>query len=253
MGMRKLFWACLCLTGAMPAAVISDSVFNNADWTATMVSLGGASSSSFTITQAPAGGNTGPYRSDVHSMSANNPVYTAISIFNRYVPVQLDLSGSGLSSITYSWDVRLDGGTTSSVAYRLALQQGGNVYHTVGAAQGAVNGNWTANGATFTNASSFCLATSGFFSGNDTHDCSQNPDFAQGAGNISVGYVIGNSFGGNANGVGNYESGLDNFQITTVGGVATPEPGSVALGLTGLAMTFLGFRRRQRVRVPSSR
>ncbi len=121
------------LVGPTLAAIISDSAFADADWSATvLLTTNGATD---TAAQVTTGGNPGAFRFMTHTMPpavGSGPLQkTQIWVFHEYLPTSYDPAAQGaIASLDYAEDRIQEAPPfpNAMIAGRPALMQGSEVY-----------------------------------------------------------------------------------------------------------------------------
>lgn len=245
---------------SMGATVFSDSTFNDADWTLTVVAgqvtgpptnqaVLNPSSGTASTAQMLSGGSLGPHREITLSPSQGQPnTFSVVYAYSNRVGAVYDPSTQGaISSIDYYESSEIVSSTNSNPPgclcqqSGLALKQGGVIFFVSGGVSTPPTPNsWAQKQLVSLHAQNFCTFT-------DYFNCTAHPDFSSSGGPIELGYYRVNSTNGQSfTTVG----GLDNWQavIHTVNDVpASSSEGRVvtALGLALLGGLGLVWRRRR--------
>ena len=209
------------------AVQISDGIFANADWTASILAASGPPTR-FSATQILAGGDPGSYRQTQQTYGGPGDILTG-HIFTgaQYAPS----TEGAISQITYSFDLMLtDGGESGAVGYGLVILQNGTYYRQAGSTLTTiepVRNVWVGHASS--------TLTTGDFS--PILGIGAQPDFSTGGAPISFGYFASNGTA-DSQPTGT-SSGIDNWSVTIS---AVPEPTSFAMLAAGLALLGFGSR-----------
>ena len=220
------------------ALVLSDSEFQNADWTTTAVFVNNGATT--TATQIASGGNGGAYRHMTHFIT-NGPGSTRIFQFHRYGGGSYDPTLSGaIGSIDYS-ESRLQLNSPfpgSAIGARLAVEQGGVVYMGPGMTYSHSGiGNWV--DATLTGLTETDFIDPLQLTGLGGPGGTSNPDVSATGAEMFFGYMRSNCCGGDIT----TTHGIDNWSVTVNEAIEIAEPG-IAI-LFGFGLAGLGAIRRR--------
>ena len=231
------------LAGAsVQASTFADQTFNNADWTASILTnTNNTPASTYAAYQGGPNGNTGYFRYFEHTTYRDGSgLYNTIRISNLYHLFSIDPTLNPIQSIDFSFDLIYYPNQLNSYngsGYALAIFQLGNTYLSPYVISDTPT--WNTHSLSGLTQTSFCRA-----SNVNALDCTTNPNFS-GDGPMQFGYAALNGIPDAAN-YGTQKSGLDNFDVTI--NSAVPEPGSLGLAAIGLALTGWGNWRRRKSR-----
>jgi hypothetical protein len=231
--------ALTALAGAAQAAtVFSDGVFNNSDWTMTLITNATGVGSTAQAFQVNSGGNPNEYRAVDHQLVVSPPYNGGIFTFHMNNTAFYTPSTQGaISYIDYSEDdINFVNQAGDGQASGLAIYQNGAFYRLQNpllVMPYAGYSNWTTNAAPGLVATDFAEVTPA-----GVVIPSNNPDFSIGGTTMQFGFHRGNS----GNGGYNTETGIDNWSVSIV-----PEPGTFALlGMGAIGLLGFAWRRRRR-------
>lgn len=208
---------------AQASVIFEDGTFSDSDWTSSEHVENGLNGT-FVAAQQASGGNPGANWRVQHNIIAGGGTGFYALLHSRsdftYDPALMGPIGT----IDFSLDSKM--ATNGTQAFRLALEQGGNVY--VNTPRGLAAGNWETFSETRLRASDF-----GEFSPTDgDQDFSSNPDFSAAGGLITLGFTTRNSTSNDITRTVDY----DNFRVHIQ---PVPLPPAVLLlgsALAGLAV-----------------
>jgi PEP-CTERM motif len=198
------------------------------------VAAPGPNTSTGSAVRLATGGSPGAYFGVNHTFSTGDTIWTG-GIKTDY---SLDLSSAGaITSLAVAVDlVHPQAGST---AWQLVVQQAGTRYYSVPWSSFSGTAGWAHYTASGLTAASFSTNPWVGYAG-ITSDGS-HPNFNSDGAPIQFGFMFGNRVIGN--GTITNSIGMDNFLVVTT---AVPEPTTIALTLSGLALLGLrGLRLRQ--------
>lgn len=228
---------------ALAVIIISDTEFQNSDWSTIELRDDGANSTG-TGAQQAAGGNPGAYRQGQNILGGPSIVRYA----HMYGAATYNPSVQGaISSLDWTYDfiaLSVTNPTNGAIASNILIEQGG-IYYVAGPGLTlSVNPNsippllpiWTTNSANGLSALNF-----------NAVDSSGNPDFSASGGVISFGWLTSNSTGQQPPGR-TATWGLDNwaFTINDEDVIKISIPGTLALLLTGFFALFRSIGKGRR-------
>lgn len=239
---RTLFLVAACLVIGLPGAsadIVADTVFNNSDWTLTVV--GKNNGGSVSGNQITTGGNPTAARQVSHGVSAGTTASPSsvfgLHVFNSAVnPATTNLGQIGFS---IDYDFVFNPFATGNVGAGALVQQNGRFYgaNFLGFGDPA-NGGYDTITAYLQESDFLEIDLSNT---NPLFINGSNPDFSSGGTTINFGFITGNS-NSPANPVA-YDAtyNFDNFKISAK---AVPEPGALSLILLGMVCSLAARRRR---------
>ncbi len=245
--MKLYLYSLLLLAGtSVQASTFVDQTFNNADWTASILTnTNNAPGNTYAAYQYGPNGNGGFFRYLEHTTTKDGSgLYNTIRILNlNNTPLfSIDPGLSPIQSIDFSFDLIYYPNLLNNfngMGYSVALFQAGATYLSPYVLSDTPT--WNTHSLSGLTQASFCKATNA-----NALDCTPtgNPNFS-GGGTIQLGYAITNGLP-HAAIYGTQKSGLDNFNVTV--NSAVPEPGSLGLATLGLALTGWGSWHRRKSR-----
>jgi hypothetical protein len=225
------------LAASAQGAVYFDGVFNNADWSLTVITNPAGAGSTAQGFQVPAGGNPNEYRRIRHQLLVNSGLPNGhVTSLHMNVNAFYNPSTQGaITSIDYSEDsINFISNTIvpgNGQGSGLAIFQGGRFYvqrNPILVMPFTSFSNWGPNAAPgLVAADLWELDNAGNFIS------TSNPDFSIAGGTMQLGFWRGNS----GNGSYNTDCGIDNWRVEII-----PAPGFVGMAAAG---GLLAARRRR--------
>jgi hypothetical protein len=235
-------------------AVVSDSMFLNADWTLSQFFIGNAGT--VTAAQDLAIGNPAPSRIVTDTVgAAPSPITESIVLgASIYTPFTYNPAVSGaIAFLNYTEDAACTSGCFGSgQSTGPAVLQGGNVYILISSSvitgPGLAFANHALSGLTAADFGLVNLTTAGGIA-----DTTQHPNFSAGGAAMQFGYFRAN---GSSNGGAGYTlaAAIDNWQVSIfataplASSVAVPTLGALELAVLAGVLSLLGFAYLRRVR-----
>ncbi len=214
-------------SNAFATVIISDSTFNDSDWTATVAASTGGSSQ--TALQNASGGNPGAYRFMTHTL----PGHSSIAVVHFFQPETYTPSTQGaITSLDYSED-RIQFNPPfngAAIGATPLLEQGGVFFF---------GPDITYTSTAWTTLSLTGLTAANFSSG------SNHPDFSASGTTIMFGYLRSNTNIADQQII--TQHGIDNWSFTIHNAVqSVPDSGGMPLPLLGLlAISIFGYLSRK--------
>lgn len=210
----------MATVAAAGVITISDSDFDDADWTEIVTSLVGGGSS-HSEGQVLSGGNPGAYRTMAHTLGGGSP--SRVAVMHIYTAQGYDPSTfDSFDGLTFYQD-RIKTSGSGAIGSAFGIMQDGSLW--ILPSDSFSNTGWATVSQSTTDPSDFL--------GSGT------PDFSPGGSPIYFGYFRDNTSSGSVTLV----HGVDNWSVDIT---ATPEPASLLLLGVGLGVMGLCWRRRRR-------